>query len=53
MSQPGQEDFFDRMHEWSERKLQLLIKYVEPAVKGTTTLTGGQAQTGKQFKLNL
>ncbi len=33
MSQPGQEDFFDRMHEWSERKLQLLIKYVEPAVK--------------------
>lgn len=33
MSQPGQDDFFDRMHEWSERKLQLLKKYVEPAVK--------------------
>lgn len=33
MSQLGQEDFFDRMHEFSERKLQLLKKYVDAADK--------------------
>lgn len=33
MPQPGQEDFFDLMHEWSERKLQLLTQYVDPAAK--------------------
>ncbi|SRR6266852_4907361 len=33
MSQPGQDDFFDTMHEWSDRKLQLLQKYVEAADK--------------------
>ncbi len=33
MPLPGQEDFFDRMHEWSERKLQLLKKYVDAADK--------------------
>lgn len=33
MLQPVQEDFFDRMHEWSERKLQLLQKYIDPAAK--------------------
>ena len=31
--QPSQEDFFDKMHEWSERKLQLLQRYVDPAAK--------------------
>jgi three-Cys-motif partner protein len=33
MSQSSREDFFDKMHEWSERKLQLLQKYVDPAAK--------------------
>src|SRR6266487_3102223 len=33
MSQPSQEDFFDKMHEWSDRKLKLLKAYVEPAAK--------------------
>src|SRR5579875_3323426 len=33
MSQPSQPDFFDKMHEWSERKLKLLEQYVEPAAK--------------------
>jgi three-Cys-motif partner protein len=33
MLQPVQEDFFDRMHEWSERKLQLLQRYIDPAAK--------------------
>ena len=33
MPQPGQEVFFNKMHEWSERKLQLLKKYVDAADK--------------------
>jgi len=33
MPQPSQEDFFDKMHVWSERKLQLLQRYVDPAAK--------------------
>ena len=33
MPQPDQEDFFDTLHEWSERKLQLLKRYVEAADK--------------------
>src|SRR5229473_7065399 len=33
MPQPGQPDYFDTMHEWSERKLQLLEDYVDPAAK--------------------
>src|SRR6266480_7730958 len=33
MPQPGQPNFFDIMHEWSERKLQLLTQYVDPAAK--------------------
>ncbi len=33
MPQRGQEVFFDRMHEWSDRKLKLLENYVEPAAK--------------------
>jgi len=33
MPQPGQPDYFDTMHEWSERKLQLLENYVDPAAK--------------------
>ena len=33
MSQPSQEDFFDKMHEWSERKLHLLEDYVDSGAK--------------------
>lgn len=33
MPQPGQPNYFDTMHEWSERKLQLLENYVDPAAK--------------------
>src|SRR5258708_40304671 len=33
MTQPGQPDFFENMHEWSERKLQLLQNYVDTAAK--------------------
>src|SRR6266496_2852664 len=33
MPQPDQEDFFDTLHEWSERKLKLLKNYVEAADK--------------------
>src|SRR6266545_2254080 len=33
MPQPMQEDFFDELKEWSERKLQLLERYIEAASK--------------------
>src|SRR6266536_5453270 len=33
MAQPMQEDFFDELKEWSERKLQLLHNYVSAASK--------------------
>lgn len=33
MPQQSKEDFFDVMHEWSDRKLKLLEKYIDPAAK--------------------
>src|SRR5260221_2026435 len=33
MPQKAKEDFFDELHEWSDRKLKLLENYVDPAAK--------------------
>ena len=33
MPQPTHSEFFQEMHDWSERKLQLLTDYVDAAAK--------------------
>src|SRR6266566_3476759 len=51
MTSSNKADYFDEMHEWSERKLQLLQAYVDSAVKILGSINRVYYIDGKSYVL--